>query len=378
MEFNRANVRKMKELILFTIFVLVGLWKYDVILNVIFFVLDIIFPFLLGGAIAFILNVPMNFLENKVFKKDAAAGKKIARPASLTLTILFLAGIVLIVVFVVAPQMGETFRTLAVNIQAFVPQLIDNVEKMFQDNQEATKLLSELNMDWQTIFNGVIDFFRNGAANVLDSTVSVAKNIVDSLVTFFIAFVFGCYILLQKEKLKVQMSKIFYAYLPERHVNSIMSVSSLTYQCFANFLTGQCTEALIFGGMCSVVMAILRIPYALLIGVVVAFTALIPIFGAFIGCGVGAFLILMENPIKAILFIVVFIILQQVEGNLIYPKVVGESVGLPPIWVLVAVSIGGSLMGVVGMLVFIPLVSVIYSLLRSDVYKRLRQKKIEL
>lgn len=211
---------------------------------------------------------------------------------------------------------------------------------------------------------------------ILDSTFSVAKNIVSSVATFFIAFVFACYILLQKEKLSVQVRKILYAYLPEKKVGTVLAVCSLAYKTFSNFLTGQCVEALILGLMFFVTMSVIRLPYALLVGILIAFTALIPIFGAFIGCVVGAFLILMVAPVKALIFVVMFLVLQQIEGNLIYPKVVGNSVGLPSIWVLAAVSIGGSLMGVVGMLIFIPLVSVVYTLFRGDVYRRLAEKGI--
>lgn len=213
---------------------------------------------------------------------------------------------------------------------------------------------------------------------MLDSTMSAARNIVSGVTTFAIAFVFACYILLQKERLYVQVKKILYAYIPEKRVQKILSVCSLTYKTFSSFLAGQCLEALILGMMFLVVMTIIRLPYALLIGVLIAFTALIPIFGAFIGCVVGAFLILMVDPMKAVLFVIVFLILQQIEGNLIYPKVVGNSVGLPSIWVLAAVSIGGSLMGVVGMLVFIPMVSVLYALLRESVLERLDKKGIKI
>lgn len=233
-------------------------------------------------------------------------------------------------------------------------------------------------MDWDKILDGVAAFFKNGAGSVLDTTMSAAKSIISSVTTFFIAFVFSCYILLQKEKLRVQVQKIFYAYLPGKIVEKILDICSLTYRTFSSFLAGQCVEALILGMMFLVAMWILRLPYALLVGVLIAFTALIPIFGAFIGCVVGAFLILMVDPVKALTFVAMFLVLQQVEGNLIYPKVVGNSVGLPSIWVLAAVSIGGSLMGVVGMLVFIPLVSVVYILFRGDVYKRLEKKGIAL
>ena len=381
MDLNKENMRKIKELIVFTIVILIALWKYTLVVDFLGFILNIIFPFLLGGAIAFILNVPMSFLESKIFGNKNIEGRpaqKFARPCSLTLTILGVIDIIALVMFVVIPQLGSTFVGLGKTIQDFTPVAMAWIEELFHNNQEIMALLEDFNMDWDKILDGFAAFFKNGAGSVLDTTMSAAKSIISSVTTFFIAFVFSCYILLQKEKLRVQVQKIFYAYLPKKIVEKVLDICSLTYRTFASFLAGQCVEALILGMMFLVTMWILRLPYALLVGVLIAFTALIPIFGAFIGCIVGAFLILMVNPIKAITFVAMFLVLQQVEGNLIYPKVVGNSVGLPSIWVLAAVSIGGSLMGVVGMLVFIPLVSVIYILFRGDVYKRLEKKGIEL
>ncbi|EOS38292.1 hypothetical protein C808_02493 [Lachnospiraceae bacterium M18-1] len=381
MDLNKENMRKIKELIVFTIVILIALWKYTLVVDFLGFILNIIFPFLLGGAIAFILNVPMSFLESKIFGNKNIEGRpaqKFARPCSLTLTILGVIGIIALVMFVVIPQLGSTFVGLGKTIQDFTPVAMAWIEELFHNNQEIMTLLEDFNMDWDKILDGFAAFFKNGAGSVLDTTMSAAKSIISSVTTFFIAFVFSCYILLQKEKLRVQVQKIFYAYLPKKIVEKVLDICSLTYRTFASFLAGQCVEALILGMMFLVTMWILRLPYALLVGVLIAFTALIPIFGAFIGCIVGAFLILMVNPVKAITFVAMFLVLQQVEGNLIYPKVVGNSVGLPSIWVLAAVSIGGSLMGVVGMLVFIPLVSVVYILFRGDVYKRLEKKGIEL
>lgn len=381
MNFNKENIRHIKELIVFTLVLLIALWNYDLVLGAFGFVGNIVFPFLVGGAIAFVLNVPMSFLERNLFGNEKVQSKKqlkrISRPFSLVLTIVGVLGIIAVVMFVVIPQLGQTFVSLGRNIRRFIPQAMLWLEDLFENNQEILALISEMDMSWDKMINSVLEFFKSGVGNVFDSTISVATSIVGSVTTFVIAFVFACYILLQKEKLHVQMKKILFAYLPERRVENILGVCSLTYKTFSNFLTGQCVEALILGTMFFVVMGIIRLPYALLVGVLIAFTALIPIFGAFIGCAVGAFLILMVDPWKAVIFVILFLVLQQIEGNLIYPKVVGNSVGLPSIWVLAAVSIGGSLMGVVGMLVFIPLVSVIYTLLRGDVYKRLGEKGIE-
>lgn len=377
---DKETMRKIKELIVFTIVILIALWNYTLIFGALKFLVNIIFPFLMGGAIAFVLNVPMSFLERNIFKQDKLKQKKrlqkASRPLSLVLTILIVLSTIALVMFVVIPELGTTFALLGKSIQQFMPKVVRQAEELFNNNKEVVALLGSLDMDWQEMLNGIAAFFKNGAGNVLDSTFSVAKNIVSSVATFFIAFVFACYILLQKEKLRVQVRKILYAYLPEKKVGTVLAVCSLAYKTFSNFLTGQCVEALILGLMFFVTMSVIRLPYALLVGILIAFTALIPIFGAFIGCVVGAFLILMVAPVKALIFVVMFLVLQQIEGNLIYPKVVGNSVGLPSIWVLAAVSIGGSLMGVVGMLVFIPLVSVVYTIFRGDVYRRLEKKGI--
>lgn len=380
MDLNKENIRKIKELIVFTALILIGLWKYTLVLDILKFILEILMPFLIGGAIAFVLNVPMSFLERHIFGnekwKENGKLRRLARPVSLVMTIIGVAGIVLLVLFVVIPQLGQTLIGLGRNIQSFMPKAIGWLEALFDDNQEILALIGNMDMNWEKIVNSVIAFFKSGAGSVLNSTMSAARSIVNSVTTFFISFVFACYILLQKEKLHGQVKKIVYAYLPKRRGENILRICSLTYRTFSNFLTGQCMEAVILGTMFFISMSILRMPYALLIGVLIAFTALIPIFGAFIGCVIGTFLILMVNPMQAIGFVILFLILQQVEGNLIYPHVVGGSVGLPSIWVLVAVSLGGSLMGLVGMLIFIPMVSVIYTLFRGCVHERLRKKNI--
>ena len=378
MKLDKENMRKMRELILFTIIILIALWNYKMIFDAIVFILGIVLPFLVGGAIAFVLNVPMSFFEEKIFYnrhlKDKKIANRLARPVSLVLTIAVLIGVVVLVMFVVIPELTKTILSLGKTIQAFVPEAQRFLEELFTDNSEIRAWLDSLNLDVDQIMNSAVSFFQNGAGNVLNSTVSAIGSIVSGVTTFVIAFVFACYVLLQKEKLRVQVQKVLYAFLPDKKVESVMEVCSLTSKTFSSFLAGQCVEALILGTMFFVVMSIINMPYALLVGVLIAFTALIPIFGAFIGCFVGAFLILMVDPLQALIFVIMFLVLQQIEGNFIYPKVVGSSVGLPSIWVLAAVTIGGSLMGVVGMLIFIPIVSVIYTLFRSSVYKRLRKK----
>lgn len=378
MKLDRETMKKLRELILFTIIILIALANYGLIFEAIRFVFGIIFPFLLGGAIAFVLNVPMSFFEKLIFGnkylKEKKVARKLARPLSLILTIVVVIGVVVLVMFVVIPELGKTLLSLGMTIRTFIPEAQQFLEKLFQDNPEIQAWINNLNLDPERMINSAISFIQNGVGNVLNSTVSAIGSIVSGVTTFVIAFVFSCYILLQKEKLTVQARKVMYAFLSEKHVEWSLEVSSLTFKSFSNFLTGQCLEALILGVMFFVAMNIFNMPYAMLVGVLIAFTALIPIFGAFIGCVIGAFLILMVDPFQALGFVIMFLVLQQIEGNLIYPKVVGSSVGLPSIWVLAAVTIGGSLMGVVGMLIFIPTVSVVYNLFRASVYKRLRKK----
>lgn len=380
MELNQENIRKIKEIILFTAVIIVCLWKYETVLDILFFLLNILTPFILGGAIAFVLNVPMNFVQRHLFKEERIRNRKVsqklARPVSMVLVLIAVFGIVAIVMFILIPQLGETFANLGRSIQAFIPQLQEWAARLFNDNKEIMDTVNNLEFDWNKIMDTGINFFKSGAGSVVDSTITAAKSIVSGLTTFFIAFVFAIYILLQKEKLGVQAKKVLFAFVRRGRAEATVEVLSLTYNTFSSFLTGQCVEAVILGSMFAVSMTILKLPYALLVGMLIAFTALIPIFGAFIGCGVGAFLIFMVDPMKALIFVVLFLVLQQIEGNLIYPHVVGNSVGLPSIWVLAAVSIGGSLMGVVGMLIFIPIVSVVYALFREIVYLKLRQKKI--
>lgn len=380
MDLSNLSIKKIRELIVFTALLVVALWKFDVVLDVLKTIGQIIFPFILGGAIVFVINVPMSFLEKKIFenvKKENKTARKLARPVSLLLTIVLVVGVIALVMIGVIPQLTKTMGSLMINITDFIPQIKIWIRDFFHDNREIMKLVDQLQFKPDQAIRWGISLLGNGAGNMMNTTVSAVGSVVSGLATFFIAFSFACYVLFQKEKLHVQIRKVLFAFLPKQKADAFLKVCSLTYRTFANFLTGQCLEAVILGCMFVVTLSILRMPYALLIGVLIAFTALIPIFGAFIGCAVGSFLIFMVSPKQAIIFIIVFLVLQQIEGNLIYPHVVGESVGLPSIWVLAAVTIGGNLMGIVGMLVFIPLLSVVYTIFRKVVYQRLKKRHIK-
>ena len=380
MDLSKMSIKKIRELIVFTALLVVALWKFDVVLGVLKTIWDIIFPFVLGGAIAFLTNVPMSFLEKKIFenvKKKNKIVRKLKRPISLILTIVLVVGVIALVMFGVIPQLTRTMGTLVTSINDFIPQMQSWIGEFFHNNQEIMNLVDQIEFDPDQAIKWGISLLGNGAGNMMNTTMSAVGSIVSGVATFFIAFSFACYILFQKEKLHIQIRKVFFAFLPRQKADTFLKVCSLTYRTFANFLAGQCLEAVILGSMFVVTLSILKMPYALLIGILIAFTALIPIFGAFIGCAVGSFLIFMVNPQQAILFVIIFLVLQQIEGNLIYPHVVGESVGLPSIWVLAAVTIGGNLMGIVGMLVFIPLLSVLYTIFREFVYLRLKKQNIK-
>lgn len=376
MDLNKKNMKNIMLLIVFAVLFYVGVQRIESVAAGFSFVVSIVFPFLLGAAMAFILNVPMSFMEKRLFSKTKGKAKKLKRPICLVLAILFVVAILWIVLLVVIPEVASTVASLSVNIEAALIKLQRWAMDIFEDNKQIEVWIASLQFDWDGIIHTAFGFLKNGAGNVLNSTMTVAKTVINSVMNFCVAFVFACYILLQKEKLAVQIQKSLYAFFSKKVVTKVLDIASLSYKTFANFVTGQCCEAVILGTMFFISMSILRFPYALLVGVLIAFTALIPIFGAFIGCFLGTFLILVADPMKAIAFVILFLVLQQVEGNLIYPHVVGGSVGLPSIWVLVAVTVGGSLMGIVGMLVFIPICSVLYALFREMVYKRLKERGI--
>ena len=384
-ELNKENMKKIRWLITFAVILYVGMQNLDVVLKYVNVLWGLLLPFAIGGALAFVLNVPMAFIERHLFgkarEKEGKAGKaanRLARPVSLILSIVMVVLVVLVVVLVVAPELGRTLVSVVKKVEEDIPLLQKWLTDTFQSDSEIVKWVSTIEIDPQKSIDSIISVLKNGADNLVSSTITVTMGLVSMAVNFAIGFVFACYVLLQKERLGKQVLKAAYAILPVKLVEYLGHVCTLASKVFASFITGQCIEAVILGSMFFVSMTIGRFPYAMLIGVLISFTALIPMFGGIIGCWVGFFLILMVSPLKAFAFLALFVILQQIEGNLIYPHVVGNSVGLPAIWVLVAVTLGGNLMGILGMLIFIPLVSVLYTLFREWVYERLDKKKVKI
>ena len=378
-------MKKAMLLITFAVLLYLGVRNLDIVFRYAGAAWTLVFPFVLGGAIAFILNVPMRGIEKGMFRlqkkimpKSGKRWEKLVRPVSMILSMLLVVFIILVVALVVIPELATTVGSVARKIEANIPVFQRWIEDTFRDDSPMVEWANTIDIHPEEILDTAAAVLKNGVNSILSSTISVTMGIVNTFMNLGIGLIFAIYILLQKEKLAVQCKKTLYAMLPGNVVEYLLHVCSLSSRTFGNFVAGQCIEAVILGGMFFVVMTLFRFPYAMLVGVLIAFTALIPVFGAFIGCAVGFFLILMVSPVKALAFLVVFFVLQQLEGNLIYPHVVGNSVGLPSIWVLAAVTIGGSLMGVVGMLVFIPLVSVMYALFREWVYGRLKKKGLKI
>ncbi len=397
MQLDKENIKKIVGIVSFAILLNWGLKNTEFIGKLVGLAIGLVLPFLIGASLAFIINVPMRFLERKLFDEPYAKRKKIPqqkkniperppiwwrmkRPLSLILSLILVVGVIFLGMFLIVPEIADSFSTIAVSIKQFPDQLhrwsLQMMDYMPQIAVWLEQLDQNMDIDWQKTIMEAISFLQNGAGNVLSTTFNVAASIFSGIVTGFLAIVFSFYLLLNKEKLGGQIKQILYAYMKDEHADYIVRVGRMANKTFSSFLSGQCIEAVILGSLFFVAMTIFRFPYALMISVLIAFTALIPVFGAFIGCIVGAFLILLLNPIQAIWFVVLFLVLQQFEGNVIYPKVVGGSVGLPAMWVLVAVTLGGSTMGVVGMLVNIPLFSVLYSLFREAVKNRLKQKQV--
>lgn len=381
MNLDKRNIKKIKKLILFAGSVVLVLIKFDVLWGVLGFVWEIIQPFLVGGMIAFVINLPMAFIENKLFlkRKRKKAGRDdvtigtAGRACSILLSFLIVLLLITLVSVAVIPQLAATVSIIAEKTPVFFNNVVAELQKLFQDNPRLLEYLNEFNLDnldWHSMFNSIGNFLKNGMGSMLSSTFMVASGIISGTIDGLISIVFSIYILAQKEKLGEQCKRLLKVYTKQKFNEKVLHVCTLLSRNFSNFIIGQCTEAVILGLMFIISMTIFRFDYAIMIGVLIAFTALIPIVGAFVGCFIGAFVMLVDDPVKAIWFIVLFIVLQQIEGNLIYPHVVGNSVGLPSIWVLAAVTIGGSLMGIFGMLVFIPLLSTVYMLLREDVNRR--------
>lgn len=375
---EKKTFKSILLIVTYTLLLAYVLFNFENMASLFGMLISVVLPFIIGGALAFVLNVPMKAIERILFKKaKSKVANKLKRPVSLLLTIIIVFGVIGVILFVVIPELGKTFVSLAESCAKFPGKILDFLDKYNIDVPMIKEYIQKENIDWESIINSIVGFARNGIGNVFSSTFGIISGVISGVTCGVISFVFSIYVLCQKEKLGSQAKRIVYAFMPESKADYVMKVSRLANVTFSNFITGQCAEAIILGMMFYITLTLLKFHYALLIGMLIALTALVPIFGAFVGCIVGTFLLLMVDPMQALWFLLIFQILQQIEGNLIYPYVVGGSVGLPSIWVLVAVTIGGNLFGVTGMLCFIPLCSVCYALFREKVIS-IEKKKAQL
>lgn len=334
-------------------------------------------PFVVGAGIAFVFNVPMRAIERQLSDLRRAGLRRIL---SIILTILCLILIVMFVFELLIPQIQATVASLSQTIPVFVEGLAARLVVLMQDHPEMSAWIQDaLNLealDWNSILKETLGFLSNQVSTVMGGAVSVIGNVTGAIVDGVISIAFAIYCLSRKEILARQGRRILYSMLSERHADEVIRVLRLTNTTFSNFISGQCLEACILGCLFAMAMAIFKMPYIPLVSVVIAVTALIPVVGAFVGCILGAFFILVNNPLQALTFVIMFLVIQQLENNLIYPRVVGTSIGLPGMWVLVAVTVGGDLMGVGGMLLMIPVTSVLYALAREFTGKRLEERGI--
>ena len=381
-EFNKKGIKSTTKYIVGIAFVILSIaWilNNDVKVSMIVDgIIKVLSPFIAGFCIAFILNVLMRPLENgwtMIFKKQTKASAAAKRAVCLILSILLLFGFLVAMLFMIIPEFIKTFN----NIVEVLPEYAETALGWY--NRLRSFAASHNIKIPEFSFNPdiVINFLKNNFANeaTITKTIDFTASLITGLINFIVSLAFSLYLLAQKEKLASNLKRTLYAFFPKKRIDRLIQIADITDQTFTKFVSGQLLEALIIGLLCFVGMLIFNMPYAPVISVLVGFTALIPVFGAFIGTAVGAFLILFDSPAKAFWFIVFIIVLQQLEGNLIYPKVVGKTVGLPGIWVLTAVTIGGNTMGVLGIILAVPACAVLYTLLRNAVNKRNAQKLAE-
>ena len=366
------NDKKFKEkllLITYGIVLFVLLINYTWILNVIKFLGKAIFPFVIGFIIAFILNVLIKTIEDKLLKKI----KKFKRAISITMSLLIVLDFIVFLLAILIPQLHNAGNIFLDNIPEYQENLYSLGEKIGLSHEH----LEFLDLNNNKLKDNAVTFIKNNSDQIIGISMGFASSLVSGITSFFVGLIFAIYLLMDKERLCQQMKKLFRTVSGKKIYDKTAEVLDLSNVTFSNFVKVQVFEAFVLGILCFLGMLLFRLPYAATISVLIGVTALLPIFGAFIGCALGAFLIFMIDPFKAVTFIIFFLVLQQIEGNFIYPKVVGNKIGLPSIWVLVAVTIGGTVGGIFGMLLGVPIVSIIYSLLRIYVNNHATTDKLE-
>lgn len=370
---RKQNIRTILAIITFTLLLAYLINHTGVIFGVINKLIALLLPFLIGCGMAFVINIPMRGIENKFFKNPNSKLYKARRPISMVASYVLFLLVIVLVIFVVVPEVADTLLVIRDKFPAFVSNAKSFLIKYTEKFPEITETIMNVELDWDKI-TGVI---FNSSSSIIESTVSLFSSFISAVVNVIVGIVFSAYILSQKEKLSKQVKMFIYAMYKESTADELMVFGKIANTTFSKFFTCQFREGIILGTMIGVTMAVIGMPYPLTTGVLIAFTALIPIFGAFIGLAICGFLILVDTPSMLIGFVILFFVIQFIENYFIYPKLVGGDIGLSAIWVLLAVLVGGDLMGVVGMLIFIPLVSVFYSYMRSIIYRKLKKKNID-
>jgi len=342
------------------------------------FISNLITPFVVGSALAFVLNVPMRAFEGMLKKVESL---RLRRTLAILLTVLSIVLVVAGVIMLLIPQLEETVNTLLVQLPPFFTRLEKMVIDFLNERPELLAWVSETigleSLNWSTLIEKAVSAIGNSLASIVNSTISAVGSLTGAVVNAVISIVFAFYCLSSKETLARQGRRLGYALLPEKMCDETVRILRMTNSAFSNFITGQCLEAVILAVLFVIAMAIFRMPYIPLICLIICVTALVPLVGAFVGCILGAFFILVNDPMQAVTFVIMFLIIQQFEGNVIYPRVVGSSIGLPGMWVLLAVTIGGGFFGVVGMLLMVPFASVLYTLLREFTQRRINARNID-
>ena len=369
MELNKKNIKRILLLVACSIILYWALNNLSTLGKLLGSFFSLFSPLLIGAGIAYVMNLLLKAIErlwDMALKKAPELWRvKLKRPICLTATILLFLGIIFAIFFILIPRLEEAGSTLIANVPGYITQIQNWWGSLVDFAAGHGVTLPELSMNVEDATKFISKILSSDSSNVVNTTIDITTSILGALVNILLALVFSVYMLAQKETLISQSRRLLLAALPRKAGQRTMHILKLTNNAFSSFVTGQVTEAFILGYLCCIGMLILRLPYALPVSVIISFTSLIPIFGAWIGAATGAFLIVFVSPIKALTFLIFLLILQQVEGNLIYPKVVGKSVGLPGLWVLAAVTIGGGIFGMLGMLLGVPICSVIYALVQD-------------
>lgn len=368
---RRRNTLRIILIIFASILFYVALQNTEKVSAILSYVGAVLTPVIIAIALAFILNIPLKLFEVCAFsalnKKCKKIWPKIRRPLCLLLSVIVAAGVFTLVLLLIIPEMRDTIVAVAEALPGTVTKFADSVTAWLSGhNIPVSETLLIEKIDWANLAKEII----SGVGNTGSAVVGFTTGVVGGVFNFVVGFALSIYILAQKEKLKSQAARVCRAVLPSKYSRRIIHVCRMSLDTFSHFVMGQLTEALLIGIFCFIGMNIFRMPYAVMVSATLSITALVPVFGPIIGTTVGALMICFTSPIKAIWFVVFIIVLQQLDNNLVYPRVVGESVGLPGIWVLLSVTIAGTLFGPVGMLAGVPVCAVCYNLIREFVVKK--------